>query len=151
MTSILLGIVKIWSSLFNCSYHKNKILFLNFSFYLWNFDQILNFFKKTMIVIANVFPKLQNVKYLVKPLSWNRFFRTSFDSQHVNGSQKLMKSAWEHFYHIFWSLSTEMTSKISPLLNFEVLDVFVNTLTDDENYPFGDSGDLHFPSQMEIS
>ena len=62
-----------------------------------------------------------------------------------------MKSAWEHFYQIFWSLSTEMTSKISPLLNFEVLDVFVNTLTDDENYPFGDSGDLHFPSQMQIS
>ena len=45
----------------------------------------------------------------------------------------------------------EMTSKISPLLNFEILEVFVNTLTDEENYRFGDSGDLHFPSQMQIS
>ena len=45
----------------------------------------------------------------------------------------------------------EMTSKISPLLDFEILEVFVNTLTDEENYRFGDSGDLHFPSQMQIS
>ena len=34
-----------------------------------------------------------------------------------------------------------MTWKISPLLTFEFLGVFVNTLTADENYPFGDSGD----------
>ena len=45
----------------------------------------------------------------------------------------------------------EMTSKRSPLLKFEILEVFVNTLTDDENYPFGDSGDLQLPSQMQIS
>ena len=44
-----------------------------------------------------------------------------------------------------------MTSKISPLLNFEILEVFVNTLTEDENNAFGDFGDLHFPSQMQIS
>ena len=37
-----------------------------------------------------------------------------------------------------------MTWKISPLLNFEVLRVFVDTLTADEKYPFGDSGDLQF-------
>ena len=33
-----------------------------------------------MIVIANVFPKLQNLKHLVKPVSWERRFGTSFDS-----------------------------------------------------------------------
>ena len=44
-----------------------------------------------------------------------------------------------------------MTSKISPLLNLKILEVFVNTLTDDENYPFGDSGDSQFISQIQIS
>ena len=44
-----------------------------------------------------------------------------------------------------------MISKISPLLNFEMLGVFVNTLTDDENYPFGDSGDLQSCIQMQLS
>ena len=37
-----------------------------------------------------------------------------------------------------------MTLKISPLLKFEILGLFVNTLTADEKYPFGDSGDLQF-------
>ena len=43
-----------------------------------------------------------------------------------------------------------MTCKISPLLKYEILGVFVNTLTHDENYPFGDSGDLQFPIQMQL-
>ena len=44
-----------------------------------------------------------------------------------------------------------MTLKISPLVNFENLGVFVNTLTAYENYSFGDSGDLQFPIQMQLS
>ena len=28
-------------------------------------------------------------------------FITAFDSQPVKGSQTLLKSAWQHFYHIF--------------------------------------------------
>ena len=44
-----------------------------------------------------------------------------------------------------------MTSEISPLLNFEMLRVFFNTLTANQNYPFGYSGDLLFPNQMQLS
>ena len=44
-----------------------------------------------------------------------------------------------------------MTWNISPLLNFEILVVFVNTLTADEKYHFGDSGDLQLPIQMQLS
>ena len=44
-----------------------------------------------------------------------------------------------------------MTCKTSPLLKYKILGVFVNTLTDDENYPFGDYGDLQFPIQMQLS
>ena len=53
-----------------------------------------------MTVQANVFPKLQLVKDLVRPLSKKRRFTTSFESQHVKASQTLVKSRWEHFYHI---------------------------------------------------
>ena len=35
-----------------------------------------------------------------------------------------------------------MISKMSPLLKFEILGVFVNTLTAGENYPFKDSWDF---------
>ena len=44
-----------------------------------------------------------------------------------------------------------MTWKISSLLKFEVVGVFVNTLTADENYPFGDFCVLHFPIKMQLS
>ena len=151
MTSILFEIVKICSFLFKCNYLKNNKLFLEFFFRLGNLHEIWNIFEKKMIVIANLFPKLQNVKDLVKPVSWKCHFRTSFDSQQLNGCQKLVKSPWKHFYYNFWSLWGKMVCKISPLLNFKILGVFVNTLTDDQNYPFADSGGLQFPSQMQIS
>ena len=43
-----------------------------------------------------------------------------------------------------------MSWKISALLNFEMLRVFVNTLTPDENYSFRDSGVLQFNIQMQL-
>ena len=100
MRSILFGIVRICTSLFKCNYVKNKKLFPKFLFRLQNLHEILNIFEKKMI--ANVFPKLQTVKDLVKPLSRKSRFRTSFDSQDVNGCQRLVKSAGEHFHYIFW-------------------------------------------------
>ena len=53
------------------------------------------------MVIANVFPKLQTVKNFVRPLCENPRFGTRFDSQHVQVSQKILKSPSEHFYHVF--------------------------------------------------
>ena len=44
-----------------------------------------------MIVMANVFPKIQTIKDLVRPLSKKIHFRTPFDSKHVQGSQTLVK------------------------------------------------------------
>ena len=44
-----------------------------------------------MIVIANVFSKLQTVKNLFRPLSKKLRLRTRFDSQHVKASQILAK------------------------------------------------------------
>ena len=40
--------------------------------------------------------------------------------------------------------------KISPLVKFEILGVFVNTLTTDDNYPVQDCENLQFSIQMQI-
>ena len=111
----------------------------------------LNVFKKKMIVLANVFAQLKTVKNLVRPLFKKRRFRTSFDSQHVKGSQKLVKSSWEHFYQIFTSLCWEMIRKISPLFKFENIGVFLNTWTADYKYSVPDCENLQFPIQMQLS
>ena len=86
MASILFNIARICNSQFKCNYLKNKKLFHNFLFDLWNLHQILNISKKNMMVIANIFPKLKNLKILVRPLSKKRRFRKRFASQHVQVS-----------------------------------------------------------------
>ena len=150
MASILFGIVRICDSLFSFNYLKDENLFPNFLFHLWNPHQIFNIFEKKMIVIGNLLPKVQSFKDLVKKLSCKRCFRISFDSQRVNGYQTLEKSTWEHFYHMFWLLWVEMLCKISPLFIFEILGVFVNTLTADDKYPLRDSESFPIPIQMQL-
>ena len=121
ITSILLRIVRICCSLFKSSSLKNKNQFVGFLFHLWNLHQISNILQKKKIVIANVFPKLATVEGLVTPLTIQRRLKTSCDSQHVKRYQTLVKSSWEHFYHIFPSLWAEIIWKISPWMKFEFI------------------------------
>ena len=104
-----------------------------------------------MIVQANVIPKLRTVKNMIKPLSKKDLFRTSFDSQHVKGSQTLVKFVWKHFYQFFQSLWGEIIWKISPLLICEILGMFVYTLTASEKYLVGDCESLPLWIQMKWS
>ena len=94
MTSILFVIVRICRSLFKRNYLKNEKVFPTFLLIFWNLHQVLKIFSKKIIVIANIFPQLKTVKNLIRALSNKRCFRTSFDCQHVKGSQTLVKSRW---------------------------------------------------------
>ena len=58
-------------------------------------------FKKTMIVIAYVFPKLWTVKDVGKKMSKKPSFRTPLDSQKAKGPQAMLKSARQLIDHIF--------------------------------------------------
>ena len=129
---------------------KRKICF-KFLLHFWNIQKISNVLKEKMIVIANVFPKLQTVKILLRPLSKKRCFRTGFESQDVKASQILAKYLWEHFYHIFKSFSGRLIRKISSLVLGEVLGVFVNIFPADDKYPLQDCENLQLPIQMQLS
>ena len=102
-----------------------------------------------MILIAYVFGILMKVKYLVKPMSKKRRFRWPFDSQPVKGFQTLLNSPWDHFYHMFSWLWGKMTWKMSLLAIWEILGVFVNTLTADDKYSLRNSENLLQPIQMQ--
>ena len=69
MAGILFKILRICDSQFKCNYLKNEELFLNFLLHFWNLRQISNILKKSVIVKANLFPKLQTVNILVRHLS----------------------------------------------------------------------------------
>ena len=114
ISTILFRIERICGPRFKCSYLKNETLSTILLFHFWNLHQILNIFKKKMILIATLFPKLQTVKELLRPLSKKHHFRTLFDSQLVKRSQNVAKIPWEQFYHIFSLLSENLIWKISP-------------------------------------
>ena len=151
ITSILIRFVRICCSLFKSSSLKKKKHFLGFLFHLWNLHKILNNFKKKDIVIAHLFRKLATLRGLVTPLTIQRRLKTSFDSQHVKRYQTLVKSSWEHFYHILSSLWGKIIWKISPWLKFWITGLFVNTWPADYKYPVRDCEILPFPIQIQFS
>ena len=93
MASIFFEIGRIRRTRFMCHYPENQKLFLIFLIHFWNLRKISKILKKIIIVIATLLRNLQAVKHLVKLLSKNHCLRTPFDSQHVKGSQTLLKSA----------------------------------------------------------
>ena len=61
---------------------------------------------------------------------------TLMDSQHVKGSETLLKSSRQHFCQIFWSLGIKMSSKNYFLVVTKILRLFINILTHDDKYSF---------------
>ena len=148
MTSILFVKVTIHGNQFKCHYLRNKKTFLKFLLHFWNLHQIWNIFQQNMTLIGFVFAKLRTAKDMVREMSKNPGFRTPFDSQHAKGSKRLLKIARKHFYYNFSWLSEEKR-KISLLEIFEILGLFVNTLTADDEYSLCKSENL--PPQLKYN
>ena len=129
---------------------KTKKNFPCFLFHLSNLHQILNILKEKKIVIANVFPNLATVQGLVTPLTIHRRLKLFFDSQSVKRFQTVVKSSWEHFYHIFSSLWGEKILKTSPWLRFGIIGLFANTWTAHYKYPVPDCENLPFAIQIQL-
>ena len=104
-----------------------------------------------MIVIAELFPKLETVKILVRKLSKKRCFRKRFDSQHVEVCKILEKSPSEQFYHVFPSFWGKLIWKMLPLVLGEILGVFVEILSANCKYPVQYSGNLRFLIHRQFS
>ena len=78
-------------------------------------------------------------------------FRGCFDKQCGNRAETLLKSVWQHLYHIHWSLARKLSSKKSLLLTCQILGLLLNTLAADEKYPVLNRDNLTIPIQMQLS
>ena len=103
-----------------------------------------------MIVIANVFSKLQTVKILFRKLSKKRRFRKRFDSLHVKVFKMLAESPSEQFYHVFSWFWGKLIWKMSLLLLGKILGVFVDILSADCKCPVQYYQTFRFPIQMQL-
>ena len=118
---------------------KNPRSFIKFLLHLWILQSEFKYFIKKVTLIAGVIPKSQTVEAVVTQMSKKSRFRAPCDSQHVNGSQTHVKSSWQHCYHNFSSVWAKVTWKMSLLVIFEILGLFVNTLTTNDKYSFRNS------------
>ena len=70
-------------------------------------------------------------------------FGTLKDGQHVKGTKRPLRSAWQYLCQIFWSLWKEISSKNSVLVGSEVLRLFFNILPPDEMYSLSVKGSVY--------
>ena len=71
---------------------------------------------------------------MVRWMSKKSCFRRAFDKQYGKRLQTLMKSAWQHPSHIYWSLWRKFSYKKSLFVICKILGLSVNTLTPDDKY-----------------
>ena len=111
----------------------------------------MNIFKKKVSLIAEVFPKLRSRKNMVTSMSKNSSYKGSFAKQHGKRTQRLLKFAWQHLYHIYLSLWRQLTCKKSLLVICKISRLFANTLSDDGKYSLFNRDNLTQPIQMQLS
>ena len=75
--------------------------------------------------------------------------RAPFASERVNGFQTLLKSAGHDYYPLFSSIRGKLSRKNSSSVWYEILRLFVNTLTADDKYSGSNMQSL--PQQFQTS
>ena len=71
-----------------------------------------------------------------------------FDKQHSQWDQTVLNSEWHNFYHIYWWLWRQLSSKKSLLVVGKILGLFFNTLTPCHKYSLINRENL--PQQIKI-
>ena len=132
MISIHFVICITYSNQLECNYLRKKTFSEFFTAFLRSTSNFQHFEKK-MSLIAHGFPKLRIAKDVVRWISKKPSFRTTFDSQHAKGDQK-------GFYQISSSVWGKLRCKRSLLAMFQVVGLFVNTLTANGKYSFLNRG-----------
>ena len=87
-----------------------------------------------MSLLVSVFPKVLTPKEVVTWTSKALCFRTPFGNQRVQEFETLSKSARHHYYRIVPWIWDKLSWKKCRLVRFEILELFVNTLTTDDKY-----------------
>ena len=87
-----------------------------------------------MFLLAYLFPNLPTVKGTVTQMfKYHRVIAPSY-GQHVKRSKTLVKCPWQYFYKTSLLLWAKLTRETSLLLIFQLLRVFLETLTVDHRY-----------------
>ena len=104
-----------------------------------------------MPFIAEVLPKLRTPKNIFTSMSKKSRFQGFFGKHHGKRAQTLLKFAWQHLYHIYWSLWRQLTWRKSQLVICKISILFPDTLSANSRYSFLNRDNLTQPIQMQLS
>ena len=106
-----------------------------------------------MTLIAEVFPRLPTPKNMVTVtlICKKSRFKVSFGTQHGKRTQTLLKLAWQHLYHIYWSLWRPIGSKKSVLVICKILRLFPKTLSVEGKYSLVNRDNFMERIEMQVS
>ena len=99
---------------------------------------------------AEVLPKLRTPKNIFTSMSKKSRFQGFFGKHHGKRAQTLLKFAWEHLYHIYWSLWRQLTWRKSQLVICKISILFPDTLSANSRYSFLNRDNLTQPIQMQL-
>lgn len=77
-------------------------------------------------------------------------FRTTCNTQHVEGFQTPLKSEQQHFHPFLWSIGKELSYKTSLLAKSEILGLSDNTLVAHDVYSLDNREKLQRPIQTQL-
>ena len=118
-------------NMFKRHYVKNDKKFLEFFFNFSKLHKILRNVKRKIRIVALRFGRLLSPTNVVTLMPKSSRFRTTFESPRFHASQKISKSARQHFYRNFTLTKDRLSYKTSPSVRSEIAVLFVNTLTVD--------------------
>ena len=133
MTSIPVEICRTSSNKFNGIISKTKDFFCNFYCFYQTYIKFRTFDKKGESPSFSISQSIDSERggYLNVQ---SACFRTPFGNQRVQEFQTLSKKALHHYYPIFPWIWDKLSWKNRRLVRFEILELFVNTLTTDDKY-----------------
>ena len=103
-----------------------------------------------MTRIADVFPNLRTQENLVRSMSKKSSFRGSFPKQHGKRAETLLKFAWQHLYHISWSLGRQLCYKKFLLVICKISRLFINKVSAHGKYSVFNRDNLTQPYRMQL-
>ena len=130
---------------------QKQILFSEF--FSQHLKSSLNFehFQKKMNLIADVFPNFRTPKNVVSSVSKKSRFRELFQKQHVKCVETVFKCEQQQFYHIYWSMWRQLTYKKFLVVMWQILRLFVTTVTAADKSSLLNPNCLMQPIQMQLS
>ena len=129
---------------------RKQKTFSEFFAALLKFRLNFKYFKKKYYPYRFCISQILDSENVIRKMSKTSSFREPYVKRHGKCAQKLLKSASQYLYHIYWSLPSQLSWKLSLSLTCQILGLLVKTLAAAEKYPVLTRDNLTIQIQTQL-